>query len=254
MTHADLHTMTGAYAVHALPDDEREEFEAHLDACAACSQEVRELTATAERLGLGETVTPPPEMREKVLRRIASVRQEPPKVPTRHAARTPGRWARSVPKLALAAALAAAASLGGIAVWQHQVAQDAQEQAQQSRQQAAELARVLAAPDAKVRSAPLPDGGSGSVVVSRSVNRAAFVASGLPAAPSGKTYQLWYADGGTMRPAGLLDGGGDGTTVLMDGRLDGATAMGVTVEPDGGSPQPTSDPVLLLPFDGGAGA
>ncbi len=255
MTHADLHTMTGAYAVHALPVEEREEFERHLAACDACAQEVRELTATAERLGLAETVTPPPEMRERVLRKIATVRQEPPRVAAgrRRAARR-GRWTRSLPNLALAAALAAAASLGGVAVWQHQVAQDARQQAQQTRQRAAELARVLAAPDAKVHRGQLPGGGSGSVVVSQSTNRAAFLASGLPAAPGGKTYQLWYADGGTMRPAGLLHGGGDGTTMLMDGKLDGATAMGVTVEPDGGSPQPTSDPLLLIPFDGGARA
>jgi anti-sigma-K factor RskA len=251
MTHADLHTMTGAYAVHALPVGEREDFERHLAVCDACAQEVRELTATAERLGLAETVTPPPEMRERVLRQIATVRQEPPRVSPGHPVRSGGRWARSLPKLAPAAALAAAASLGGVAVWQHEVAQDAQQQAQQSQQRAAELARVLAAPDAKVHSGRLPDGGAGSVVVSQRANQAAFVASGMPAAPDGKTYELWYADGGTMRPAGLTDGGGEGTTVLMDGKVDGATAMGVTVEPDGGSPQPTSDPVLLIPFGGG---
>jgi anti-sigma-K factor RskA/sigma-70-like protein len=68
-----------------------------------------------------------------------------------------------------------------------------------------------------------------------------------------RLYELWYADGGTMRPAGLLDGG-DATTVLMDGKVDRATAMGVTVEPDGGSPQPTSDPLLLIPFGHGGGA
>lgn len=245
--------MTGAYAVHALPVGERAEFERHLAVCEACAQEVRELTATAGRLGLAETVTPPPEMRERVLRQIATVRQEPPRVPTGPVVRAPGRWARSLPKPALAAALAAAASLGGVAVWQHQVAQDARQQAAASQRRAAELAGVLAAPDARVHSGKLPHGGSGSVVVSHSANRAAFVASGLPAAPSGKVYELWYADGGTMRPAGLLDGG-HATTVLMDGKVDGATAMGVTVEPDGGSPQPTSDPLLLIPFGHGGGA
>ena len=54
MSTAELHTLTGAYALHALPEDERVAFERHLGACEACAQEVRELSATAARLGLAE--------------------------------------------------------------------------------------------------------------------------------------------------------------------------------------------------------
>ena len=74
----DLHTLTGAYAVDALPDDERERFEDHLAVCAACEQEVRELQATAARLGAISVAAPPPSMRARVLAEIDSVRQEHP--------------------------------------------------------------------------------------------------------------------------------------------------------------------------------
>ncbi|WP_103337818.1 zf-HC2 domain-containing protein [Amycolatopsis sp. CA-126428] len=43
MTTADLHTLTGAYAVNALSDLERAQFDRHLNECDACRLEVREL-------------------------------------------------------------------------------------------------------------------------------------------------------------------------------------------------------------------
>jgi hypothetical protein len=36
--------------------------------------------------------------------------------------------------------------------------------------------------------------------------------------------------------------------MLLDGPIDGATGMGITVEPAGGSPQPTTEPVGLMEF------
>lgn len=71
----DLHTLTGTYSVHALPEAERVAFEGHVTACESCAQEVRELVATAERLGLATAAVPPPELKQRVLREIATVRQ-----------------------------------------------------------------------------------------------------------------------------------------------------------------------------------
>ncbi|MBL0804656.1 zf-HC2 domain-containing protein, partial [Streptomyces albidoflavus] len=79
MTTAELHTLTGAYALHALPEEERAAFDRHLADCPACTTEVAELTATAARLGLAEAAVPPPAMKDQVLRRIGEVRQEPPR-------------------------------------------------------------------------------------------------------------------------------------------------------------------------------
>ncbi|MEU2246272.1 anti-sigma factor [Streptomyces sp. NPDC019224] len=249
MSDAGLHTLTGAYALHALPDTERRCFERHLSDCEACATEVREFSETATRLGLAVAAPVPRGLRERVLREITTVRQEPPSLPRR--ARSPdrrggaGRWSR----FALAACLAAAAGFGGIAVWQHQEARDAQRQADAARLRAEQVAEVLAAPDAKTSSGTLEDGAKGTVVVSRSEDRAVFLATGLAEAPAGKVYQLWFADGGTMRPAGLMHASGPSSTTyttLLDGPVDGATGMGVTVEPAGGSTRPTSDPVALM--------
>ncbi|MFF7338443.1 anti-sigma factor domain-containing protein [Streptomyces sp. NPDC008163] len=249
MTDAGLHTLTGAYALHALPDTERRDFERHLGDCEACSTEVRELSETATRLGLAVATPAPRELRDRVLREITTVRQEPPALARRERSTdrrgTAARWSR----FALAACLAAAAGFGGIAVWQHQEARDAQRQADAARLRAEELARVLAAPDAKTASGTLEDGAKGTVVVSRTEDRAVFLASGLTEAPSGKVYQLWFSDGGTMRPAGLLRASGPSSTTyttLLDGPVDGATGMGITVEPAGGSARPTSEPVALM--------
>ncbi|MEV7089056.1 anti-sigma factor [Streptomyces sp. NPDC093085] len=250
MTTADLHTLTGAYALHALAPEERAAFERHLEACAACTQEVRELAATAARLGQAVAVVPPPALKEQVLRRIAAERQEPPRV-TPHQTRpggAAGRRGRLLSRFALAACLAAAASLGGVAVWQNQVAQDARQEAQDAQRRAEELAAVLSAPDARVTTGRLTNGATGGVIVSRAKDRAAFVASGLPRAPAGKVYELWYDDNGTMRAAGLLDSTTGTASVLMEGPLADASGMGITVEPAGGSAQPTSTPLALMEF------
>lgn len=249
MTTADLHTLTGAYAVHALSDEERAAFERHLADCGACAQESAELTATAARLGLAATVTPRPEMRAQVLRRITTVRQDSPREPVlARAGRTASDRRRLLSRWALAACLAAAAALGGTAVWQHERAQDAQEQARQAEQGNDRIAAVLAAPDAKSGSARLGDGAAGTVVVSRSQDRAVFIASGMAHPPKGKVYQLWFDDAGTMRPAGLMDADRADQAVLLSGAVGKASGMGVTVEPAGGSDRPTSAPVALMPF------
>jgi anti-sigma factor RsiW len=48
----DVHSLTGAYALDAVSDVERQVFEDHLAACDPCRQEVLELRITAARLGL----------------------------------------------------------------------------------------------------------------------------------------------------------------------------------------------------------
>ncbi|MFG2558470.1 anti-sigma factor domain-containing protein [Streptomyces sp. NPDC048496] len=245
MSGAELHTLTGAYALHALPDAERGEFERHLGDCEACAAEVRELSETATRLGLAVSAAPARKLRERVLREITTVRQESPSHGRRsHSASSVRRTGRR-PKFALVASLAAAAALGGIAVWQNQVAQDARQEAQQ---RSGQVAQVLAAPDAKAKSSALTGGAKGTVVVSRSGNRAVFVASGMETPPNGKVYQLWFDDHGTIRSAGLMNRASTSNTVLLDGPVDGASGIGITVEPTGGSVQPTSAPLALLTF------
>ncbi|MEU3081100.1 MULTISPECIES: anti-sigma factor domain-containing protein [Streptomyces] len=247
MTTAELHTLTGAYALHALSEEERDAFDRHLADCPACTTEVAELTATAARLGLAEAAVPPPAMKDEVLRRIGEVRQEPPRTAAATATPRAGR-ARRFTGFALAACLAAVAGLGGVAVWQHQEAEQARQRAEAAERQAASVARVLAAPDARSESARLGEGTRATVVVSASLDEAVLLAADMPAPPEGKVYQLWFDDGGTMRSAGLMPPSrGDGVeAVRLEGGVGEASGVGITVEPPGGSEQPTSEPVGLL--------
>lgn len=250
MTTIDLHRMTGAYALHALSDDESAAFERHLPGCEPCAQETAELCATAVRLGLAATTATPPGLREQVLRRITTVRQVPPGSPSQALPFRSGPRTRALSRWALAACLAAAAALGGTTVWQYQRAEDARDQAGRATRTTDELAAVLSAPDARTRVAELADGATGTVVVSRGLDKAVFAVSGMARPPGGKVYQLWFDDDGTMRSAGLMDPGRSDQAVLMRGAVDGASGMGVTVEPDGGSKHPTSAPVALMSFPG----
>ncbi|MFD9789367.1 anti-sigma factor domain-containing protein [Streptomyces sp. NPDC059070] len=248
MTTVDVHTLTGAYALDALLDDERAEFERHLAVCEACAREVDELRATAGRLGLATTTSAPTGLKADVLRRIKNVRQEPPRAASPPPTTTQRAHRRALTRYALAACLAAVVASAGIAVWQHQRADTARSQAQSAQRENQQLSEVLSAPDAKATSGRLAGRGTGTLVIARSRNKAVFVASGLARPPAGKVYQLWFDDAGRMRPAGLMDPARSSEAVLLSGPVDRASGMGITVEPAGGSTSPTSVPLAVMSF------
>lgn len=76
-----------------------------------------------------------------------------------------------------------------------------------------------------------------------------LILSGLAALPGDQTYQLWLipADGDPVS-VGLVQVNGDGTTtseIILDGQPQDFAAVGLSIEPAGGSPQPTG-PIVLL--------
>ncbi|MFD3934335.1 anti-sigma factor domain-containing protein [Streptomyces sp. NPDC058611] len=247
---SDPHAALGAYLLHALPPDEESAFANHLAGCDSCRRELTALMPVLVRLCATEGIAPPPGLRERVLEQIAGTAQEPGRPAHRAdpaAGPRPGRRGGSSAPLrwALAACLAAAAAFGGIAVWQHQEASQARTELRRAGP-AAQLAEVLAAPDAVIGTADFGDGATGCVVVSRAESRAAFMASGLPELTSDQVYELWYDDAGTPRSAGTLNGRGNWHIKLLDGPVEQATALGITVEPAGGSAQPTGSPIGLI--------
>jgi anti-sigma-K factor RskA len=71
---------------------------------------------------------------------------------------------------------------------------------------------------------------------------AALHIEGLSAAPSGKTYEAWIIPAGlSPRPAGLFSTG-ENATVHLRGTVPKHAVVAVTVEPAGGSKQPTRTP------------
>ncbi|MGW1512130.1 anti-sigma factor [Streptomyces sp. NPDC002394] len=242
--HSDLHALTAAYALHALDAVERDEFVAHLAHCEDCRREVSGFEATAARLAGAVGRTPPEALKRRTLAAVEGVRQLPPRVaavgPAAGLAQVVRR--RAVP-LALAASLVAAVSFAGLAAWQHQENEAARQQARQAEERLEAVSGVLAAPDARTVHGRTANGAVATVVSSDRQNRAVFTATGLPVPAEGHTYQLWLDHKGTMRPAGLIHADG---TVLLDGDPADATGVGLTLEPAGGSRQPTTQPLLLL--------
>lgn len=167
MSTVDLHTLTGAYALGALSEQESAEFAGHLAQCQACTQEVRELRETAARLALAVAEVPPAALRTRVMAALPEVRQLPPR--GHRAAVVPLRRARRnrLPYLAAAACLVAAALAGGLAVNARNEADRQRDRSARAEQQAAAVSALMAAPDATFHTTALKGGGSGTVVASK---------------------------------------------------------------------------------------
>ena len=250
----NLHSLAGPYALDALDSGaEQDRFERHLNRCQNCTAEVRGFRETATRLGMAAAQTPPPEMRDRVMAAVARTRQ----VPTtddhaRHA--RPAPRTRPLTRLALiGGALAAAAAIVlGIALvnTQHQLNQ-AQHQLSQAQAQLQAITAVQTATDAKVINKRTSVGGTVTVTSSASKRQMVLRTSGLPPLPAGKVYQLWLIGRppNKIRSEGLLATPHNGHTgpVLVSGVLAGDT-FGVTVEPEGGTIQPTVTPIVGVPL------
>jgi anti-sigma-K factor RskA len=248
---SDIHALTGAYVVDALEPAERMLVEQHLATCADCRAEVESLREAAAMLPETTLSAPPPGLRDRVLADISKVRPLPPVVePTMlptpaaepHAEAIPLASRRRRFRPALAAAAAVVALIGG-GIVAGQPWDDSSNQ--QTELTAAE--RVLQDPDAEHVLKEFPDGATATLVRSGTEGKAVLLTSKMPAAPAGKDYQLWLQKDGVMVPAGLMPGKAD-QTVLLSGDPGGATAVGITVEPVGGSDKPTSAPIALFPL------
>jgi anti-sigma-K factor RskA len=237
----DLHILTGAYALDAVDGPERDRFEHHLRRCRPCGHEVRGLAETATTLGLAAAMAPPPQLRDRVLSAIAVTRQAPPDPgPERPRPASRPAW---IPRLATAVAAACLAAAVAIGIVQHST----QHELDRARAQNQAIAAVLAAPDARIMTQATTDGGTATVIVSRAEQKIVFTTAGLPPLPASQVYELWLMGPRHNRPAGLLPGPSAGKTapILASGLARG-DRIGVTIEPAGGTSQPTSTPILLM--------
>jgi anti-sigma-K factor RskA len=243
----DPHLLTGAYALDAVDDAERDRIRRHLARCPACAQEARGLREAATRMALAAAEPPPPQLREKVMAAVAQTRQQAPAGEPGATAR-PAAWRRSwMPRLAAVAM--SVLVLAAVALGVAQVV--TQSRLNTARAQQAALSAVLAAPDARTATARVQNGGTVTVVYSRDERRMIFTADGLPQLPGGKVYELWLMAPKSNRPAGLLalQPGGRTTPVIASGLRPG-DQTGLTVEPAGGSAQPTTTPIVVVPLTG----
>ncbi|MEV7974792.1 anti-sigma factor [Streptomyces sp. NPDC086519] len=247
----DLHSLAAPYALDALDAGERRRFERHLKDCGRCADEVRALTEDAVRLAWSTAAPPPLAMRDRVLAAVRATPQEPALGQERVPNLPPHVWGvqpppprrRPRPLFVPFATATAAAALVVASLFAVQ-ADRTREQLDAARSQSREIAHVLAATDARATSYQDAQGRSIGAVASVSEGRAVVTLSGYGTPANGRVHQLWL-----MRPRvqprslGLFKAG---TPLVATGLSRSATSLAVTVEPAGGSAQPTSQPVVQL--------
>jgi anti-sigma-K factor RskA len=226
----DLHTLSGAYALDALSAEEAEEFSRHLAQCEACRQEVRELRAAAARMGEVEAVAAPRALKARVLAAADKQPQLPPRVTPLEAARS----RRLRPWLAAAAAAVVLVVGGVIGVGQ---LRGPSEQGP-----GASVSQVFQAADAHTRTFTTADGGRIRVATSPDTGRMAIATKALRPLDH-RTYQAWTLHNGQATSAGVLDGRAAGAVMQLPAA---GTTVAITVEPPGGSKQPTTKPIVVV--------
>lgn len=211
--HDDLKGMLGAYALNATDELERRHIDRHLSECDDCANEVRLLKEAASELAWLAAPEEVGDLPERISRNLPARRRK--------------MTIRILTGVA-AAAVAISGMLGASLLHQRTVS--------------SQLADVLA--DATRRVSLGPQGGfQGRGVLHVASGKAALILDELPDAGNGRIYQLWALAGASPRSMTIVDGTGR-VVHLFDwkGRAD---SFALTIEPDGGSPVPTSDPVLL---------
>lgn len=274
----ELSTLAAAYALDAVSEDERLFVEAGLGSYPEIAREVEELRTAAGLLAEPLTEQPPAWLRSSVLSRIAEVRQLPPQIqddadpagriaeePTvdqrpaavttslpagvadldarrerraRRAAHVAPRagWRQSLASAAVAAAVAVAVVLGV----QHQLRTSVPSPQ-------ASMSQILAQPDVQVTQTAVAGTTARATIAWTDTGRRAVVyLSSLADPPSSHTYQLWLiAASGVATSKGTFTPVGGSVQLTADGLTPGQS-VGVTVEPAGGSPKPTTRPIFAV--------
>lgn len=215
----DQHSLVAPYALDALDAREEREFEEHLALCERCREELSGLREAAAALAVGAPpAKPPPELRRRILDQARSERSNV--VPLRR----PSRW---TPVLAATTAVAAAAAIV-LGIW-----------AASLNNSHDPFESVLSKPGSKLIALER----YGGVAVGQ--DGTAVLALAVPRAPSNKTYEAWVIRAGKATPAGLFQGRSGTSVVKISKPVPAGSVVAVTVEPSGGSPQPTSKPFVV---------
>lgn len=211
-----------AYALGALPEEERSSLEEHLAGCERCRSELQRMTAAVDLLPTSvEQVEPPPALRGRLL---AAAREDL----SEQAAARRWSWPRlSIPRLRPAlAVLAVSAAVGGGVVGY--------------------AVRGDEAPvSATVPVDSLAAGSSTSASLVRRGDDWTLRAQELPPLKRDEVFQVWVKRGGAVEPSTVFVADRHRSAVVAIPQDLGEVAeVMVTREPRGGSRTPTSPPLL----------
>jgi len=249
----DAASLSGAYVLGALDEAEKARFEAHLAESEESRHELTELADTAVLLGMAvEPETPPASLKASIMAQLDSTPQLPRITEQQQlpdvaefsgpaAAKAQQRWFTRPANMLIAAAAAVVLVVGGGAVASSLLTNTEQQQA------ADQLAAINAADDSQRAAAEVAGGGTATLVWSEELGSAALMVDDLEPLPSSKVYELWYIDDNGARPAGTFSVGDSGSTWrVLDGQMAKGDSVGVTIEPAGGSPEPTTNPIVAI--------
>lgn len=246
------------YALGALDGEEKQEFEAHVRACDACAQAVEAARRRVALLALAApAAAPPARVKDALMSKLRSERV----LDTRRGkteARERTSWIVWLsPMFGVAAVVFAALAA---AIWMKDVRDNqrihqlegqlalAQTRTQEIARAADETDKLLGMPETRrVALMPMPGMPAGRAGVLYNAKMGMVACAGwLPAAPTGKSYQLWLVpmEG---KPMPLHVFGGEWTEPMMMHVTPGmdVKAFAVTEEPAGGMPWPTGPKVLV---------
>lgn len=225
----EVEELAGAYALQALPAETLREVREHLESCSQHS-EVAGLQAVASTLSAAAPeMEPPPGLKTRLM---GAIRQEAAPAAEGVPHEMDGSWLRrwlspTVRPYVLAAVLAIA--VAALASWNVYL------QTSDGGGQDVTFVRALT------------DGGGaqGRIVYIQEEQLAVITVHGLAPLPTDQTYQVWAISGGTPTGIGLFNTSESGeASAAIQFDLSEAEIVAVTVEPAGGSPQPTTEPVL----------
>lgn len=236
--------MMEAYALNALPDDERREFEEYLSDHPERQAEVDELNNIAGLLALSPAEhEPSPELRRNLMAVVEGEARDSRAATRRANHRSTLVRIREIFSPTRLALGAAALLVIGLFSWnlllmdrmddlRSEVADVQRENPPTDDSQMVRLKGSGAMRDAQVELVRLED------------ERAVLVAEKLPPIGEDETLQVWVIKDDVPKPAGLFEPGGEMVSTPVKGSLRGADMVAITVEPAGGSPAPTTDPAM----------
>jgi anti-sigma-K factor RskA len=252
--------LAAAYALGALSADEARRFEAFLAASPETQREVQEYREVAALLALTgpEAATGPAAagLRDRVLARVGEQKARPlPSTP-----QDPGARPSAAIWVALAASLLLAVGLGAglvsvrgrLAALQAELGARAAALAATEQRLAERQATLDAILEPGVQMFQLTSSGDPAPGIQLFWNRQRHLAIvhgfRLKPVPAGKAYQLWFIKDGAPVPSVTFKPEPDGHAKVEQipvPETGSVSAAAVTVEPEGGSAQPTS-PIVMV--------
>jgi anti-sigma-K factor RskA len=235
MNHERFDELKDAFALGALPEEERREVEEYLAAHPERQAEIDKLGAVAGLMALApQQHEPPPELRKNIMSVVeAEARPQAESEP-----RFGGlRELFGIRNLALGVA---ALLVIGLFSWNVLLRGEVQDLEGQVASQQQTLERQMIA----LEGTGAAQQASVEVMILEDQNHAVLIAEDLPSVPEDSTYQIWVIEGDVPRPNGLLESREGSTAAMLDDLPEQGDTIAITVEPAGGSPQPTTDPLL----------